>query len=135
MNNLDLLDSFSNVGAVLADFLDSIFEVIITVIDALTNLYNQLNLFLTDLVAMTDDASHGTMNGLPLYESIGMIRYLIGDATFKLMYVTIIVGCLFTIFKLGLMLYAAVSTYIGGLSNSGLGGTIKTKIPKWFRKF
>ena len=68
------------------------------VASALQDFYNTL-VELKDLIlGMVVDPSSGS--GLPVYEAIGMVRYLVGDVIFHVIYIVILIGCLTTIYKL-----------------------------------
>lgn len=94
------------------------------VIDAITMLYDAL----IDITAWVDNMitalTSGSTNGLPLLEGIGAYRYLVGDLVFYLTYVTIVIGCLFTIYKLIQLIYKELS----GSMSSGLMSTLFSKL-------
>lgn len=134
MSNLTLINNLQNIDSMITQTLTDILSVITSIITAISNLHSELNKFLNDIVLMTTDAQNGTLNGLPIYKSIGMIHYLAGDINFKIMYSVLLFGCLFTIYKLGLLLYSAIREYISGLVNSGMNSTVTGKIAGWFKK-
>ena len=75
-----ILSAFSEVASALQDFYNTIVE-------------------LKDLVlGMVVDPSSGS--GLPVYEAIGLVRYLVGDVIFHIIYIIVLIGCLATIYKL-----------------------------------
>lgn len=89
----------------IANIPNKIIEVISLILSAFTEVSAALQDFYTTLVELKDtvlgmvvDPSSGS--GLPVYEAIGMVRYLVGDVIFHIIYIVILIGCLTTIYKL-----------------------------------
>lgn len=97
---LKLIDDIVNLPAKVMDFFDTASEAIVDVIDAMNQFYELLMDFDNDIQAMTAACNTGTFNGLPINTAIGTFRYLVGDLVFFIIYISILVGCLFTIYKL-----------------------------------
>ena len=75
-----ILNTFSEVASALKDFYNTLLELKNTVFD------------------MVLDPTCGS--GLPVVESIGLVRYLVGDVIFHIIYIIILIGCLSTLYKL-----------------------------------
>ena len=57
------------------------------------------------MLDMVVDPASGS--GLPVVESIGLVRYLVGDVIFHIIYIIILIGCLATLYKLVCLLMDA----------------------------
>lgn len=84
---------------------NKIVEIVGLILSAFSEVASALQDFYTTLVELKDmilgmvvDPSTGS--GLPVYEAIGMVRYLVGDVIFHIIYIVILIGCLATIYKL-----------------------------------
>lgn len=93
-----ILETIADVGSAITNVVGLIFGAFVDVHDSLNEFYNMLKDFNQTVVAITKDPSTGT--GLPVVESIGVFRYLVGDPAFFVIYMVILFGCLFTIYKL-----------------------------------
>lgn len=82
-----ILDALSEVSSALKDFYDTLSELKDTILQ------------------MVVDPASG--NGLPVTESIGLVRYLVGDVIFHVIYIIILIGCLATLYKLVCLLLDA----------------------------
>ena len=75
-----ILDGITEVSSALKDFYDVLVELKDTILD------------------MVVDPASGS--GLPVIDSIGLVRYLVGDVIFHIIYIIILIGCLATLYKL-----------------------------------
>ena len=96
------LDGFS--GGSLIENIGSFFSFIFTffgnIVSAITNFYDTLVEINTYVIELGDSAQSGVTGGLPVLESVGLYRYLMGDPVFYMTYILVLAGCLFTIYKL-----------------------------------
>ena len=88
-----ILETIADVGSAITNVVELIFDAFVNVHDALNEFYNMLKDFNQTVIAITKDPSTGT--GLPVVESIGVFRYLVGDPAFFVIYMVILFGCLF----------------------------------------
>ena len=100
-----LLETLEDVISGVTNVVGLIFDAFVNVHDSLNEFYNMLKDFNNTVIAITKDPSTGT--GLPVVESIGVFRYLVGDVAFFVIYMIILFGCLFTIYKIVCLLIEA----------------------------
>ncbi len=103
-------DTIANIPDRILDFFSDIISMIGSVIVTLTDFLNMLNDFDATIVAMADSCGSATFTGVPIVDAIGTFRYLVGDVAFMMIYFSIIIGCLLTIYKLCVLLYEAIDT-------------------------
>ena len=118
------LDGFSG-GSILDNigkFLDFIFTFFSNIVSALSNFYGTLNEINNYVIELGDSAKSGITNGIPILDSVGLYRYLMGDPVFYLTYILVLSGCLFTIYKLVLLLIKTFKQLKDNINN-----TSKTK--------
>lgn len=84
---------------------NKIVEIVALILSAFSEVASALQDFYTTLLELKDtilgmvvDPSSGS--GLPVYEAIGLVRYLVGDVIFHIIYIIVLIGCLATIYKL-----------------------------------
>lgn len=115
---MNLLDDISQIPSTVKNFVADIFEMFGSIIDALLTFYQMLDDFDKTIVAMTESCGSSEFTGMPIMDAIGMIRYLVGDIVFYMIYAGILIGCLFVVYKLVVLLYegldALVETMSGG---------------------
>ncbi len=87
-----IIDGIKNLFAFVVDLF-------VSTAQALQQFYDTLSEVNDVVIAWTSSAA-GTGNQLPVVASIGAYRYLVGDGAFYLTYVSLLCGCLFTIFQL-----------------------------------
>lgn len=115
------LDGFSN-GSLLeniGNFFDFIFTFFGNIVSALTNFYSTLIEINKYVIELGDSAKSGITNGLPILDSVGLYRYLMGEPVFYFTYILVLFGCLFTIFKLVLLLIKAFKQMKESITGSG----------------
>lgn len=110
--NGNILDTVTN-------FLFFIFTFFKNLVSALTNFYNVLIEINSYVVDLGNSAQSGITGGLPILESVGVYRYLIGDPIFYLTYILVLVGCLFTIYKLVLLLIKCFKDMKASMASTG----------------
>ena len=95
---MNIPETFADIGSAIISVVQLILDALVNVHDALLEFYNMLRSFNETIVQMTLDPSANT--GLPVIQSIGVFRYLVGDLAFYVIYMVVLFGCLFTIYKL-----------------------------------
>lgn len=132
----EITDILGNIGTVIAEFFENIINAFATSVVALKDFIDELEDFKSQLIAMSEAAANGEMYDLPIYQSIGMVRYVIGETAFRLMYVMIAFGCLMTIFQIVLLLYQAwknVTKTSNATNSTSVLSTIGTKLIKFIK--
>ena len=117
---MGVIESVADIGESIINVVNLIFGAFVDVYDALDEFYNMLKDFNSTVIAMTKNPSTNT--GLPVAESIGVFRYLVGDVAFYVIYMLILFGCLFTIYKLVCLLiegFHALKEQVSAGSYSG----------------
>lgn len=89
---------------------------ITSVISALQTLYTTLQDFDTMIVDMADTNGSSQFSGMPVVEAIGTFRYLVCDVAFYMIYLTVLFGCLWTIYVLVTKLYEAIDALISQIT-------------------
>jgi len=115
-----------------SSFLDVIENYVTKFLEVLYSLVNAMYMFSVKLEevearldAMADSVNGGTIYGYSGLEVIGTYRYLVGDSIFMLTYLIVLIGILFTLYKLVIM---AVKVY----NNAKSGGSL-TSFSKLFK--
>ena len=124
---MEWLETLDDVKSAITNVVGLILDAFVNVFDALNEFYNMLKDFNNTVVAITKDPSTGT--GLPVVDAIGVFRYLVGDVAFYVIYMVVLFGCLFTIYKLVCLIiegYHALKeqTSAGSYSASHLTGLL-----------
>lgn len=92
------IENITNIPNKIIEIVSLILSAFSEVASALQDFYNTL-VELKDLILnMVVDPSSGS--GLPVIDSIGLVRYLVGDVIFHIIYIIILIGCLATLYKL-----------------------------------
>ena len=131
MNPNDLL-----VGAVLdipgkiASFFQTILDMITSVLSALQTLYTTLQDFDNMIINMTDTNGSSQFSGMPVVEAIGTFRYLVGDVAFYMIYLTVLFGCLWTIYVLVTKLYEAMDALISQVTGYSVKENLSSLLTK-----
>ena len=100
-----LIGSTLDIPGKIVSFFQTILDMITSVISALQTLYTTLQDFDTMIVDMADTNGSSQFSGMPVVEAIGTFRYLVGDVAFYMIYLTVLFGCLWTIYVLVTKLY------------------------------
>lgn len=117
---MNALETLSDIGNGIIEIVQLILDALVSVYEALDEFYHMLKDFNDTIIAMTRDPSANT--GLPVVEAIGVFRYLVGDVAFYAIYIAILIGCLFTIYKLVCLImeaYHALKEQVAAGSYSG----------------
>lgn len=115
------INGFFN-GSVLdniASFFEFVFTFISNIVFAITNFYDTLVEINTYVIDLGNSAQSGITDGMPILESVGLYRYLMGDPVFYMTYILVLAGCLFTIYKLVLLLIAAFKQMKDNITGEG----------------
>ena len=117
MNPEDLLVSTPlDIPGKIVSFFQSILDMITSVISALHTLYTTLQEFDTMIIDMADTNGTSQFTGMPVVEAISTFRYLVGDVAFYMIYLTVLFGCLWTIYVLVTKLYEAIDALISQIT-------------------
>ncbi len=115
------VDGFLN-GSLLsgiASFFEFIFTFIGNIVTAMTNFYDTLVEINTYVIDLGNSAQSGITDGMPVLETVGLYRYLMGDAVFYMTYILVVTGCLFTIYKLALLFIKTFKEMRSSITGSG----------------
>ncbi len=129
----DLFGSIDDIPSKVVDFFGDIIDIIASVLDALKTFYQMLEDFDATIVAMTESCGSSEFAGMPILDAIGMIRYLVGDIVFYMMYAGILFGCLFAVYKLVVLLFEALEglvMQVSGVSCKAYFGSLVGKLFK-----
>ncbi len=107
-----LIDKITEIPSKVLDFFENIVDMILSVIEALQTFYDMLVEFDERVVQMAESCGTSEFTGMPVVEAIGTIRYLVGDVAFYMIYITILFGCLLTVYKLVVLLFDAIDALI-----------------------
>lgn len=130
---MNLLESLADAVSKIGEFFTKFLEMVGLAIVALKEFYDMLVEFDDRIVRMVDNCGSSEFDGLPVIKAIATYHYVVGDIVFYLMYMVILFGCLFTIYKLLLLMYRLVSNFfssITGVSGSGKLSGLLSKIFK-----
>lgn len=127
---MELIDNVLELPQKVLDFFIMVWEAILSVVDAMNQFYDLLIDFDNDLQEIILACSTGTFNGLPINMAIGTFRYLVGDLVFFLIYISILVGCLFTIYKIVTKILDAVDALMLQLTGSNCKSLLTSLLSK-----
>lgn len=128
---MNLIESITSLPEMVVNFFGEVVEMIGSVYDSMCTFKDMLEEFDATIVAMTESCGSSEFVGMPIVESIGLFRYLVGDVAFMMMYFTILVGCLFTVYKLVTLLFDgldALSLQVYGVSSKNFFSNLVGKI-------
>lgn len=125
------IESISELPDKIGDFFQSVIDTIVLVIDALTTFYEMLQEFDQRVIQMADSCGTSEFTGLPIHEAISTFRYLTGDVAFYMIYITVLFGCLFTIYKLLCLLYTAIDILVEKITGNTLSGNLTGLLSKF----
>lgn len=111
-----LIGSTLDIPGKIVSFFQTILDMITSVISALQTLYTTLQDFDTMIIDMADTNGSSQFSGMPVVEAIGTFRYLVGDVAFYMIYLTVLFGCLWTIYVLVTKLYEAIDALISQIT-------------------
>ena len=128
------IESLMDAPAKLKEFFQNFIDMIATAIEALKTFYDLLQEFDERVVSMVDNCGSTEFDGLPVVEAISTFHYVVGDVIFYLIYIVVLFGCLWTIFKLVLLIYSHVRDFIAQLSGGVVSSTqFSTLLTKLFK--
>ena len=131
MNPEDLLVSTPlDIPGKIGSFFQSILDMITSVLSALQTLYTTLQDFDNMIINMTDTNGSSQFSGMPVVEAIGTFRYLVGDVAFYMIYLTVLFGCLWTIYVLVTKLYEAMDALISQVTGYSVKENLSSLLTK-----
>ncbi len=131
---MNLIDKLSGAPAALKNFFEDFVNMIATAIQALQSFYDTLDTFDKRIVAMVDNCGASEFDGMPVVKAIATYHYVVGDVVFYLIYIVVLFGCLWTIFKIVLLMYKFVRDMISQLSGGVVSSTqFSAMITKLFK--
>lgn len=92
------VENITNIPNKIVEIVALILSAFSEVASALQDFYNTLLELKDTILGMVVDPSSGS--GLPVYDAIGLVRYLVGDVIFHVIYIIVLIGCLATLYKL-----------------------------------
>lgn len=107
-----LIENIGELASKVVDFFMYIIEALMTAIDALGTFYELLVDFDHRILLMSNSAGASEFTGMPIVEAIGTFRYLVGDVAFYMIYLTVLFGCLMTIWKLVSLLFEGIDAIV-----------------------
>lgn len=119
---MNIIDNPLEAPSKLIQFFNDFVDMLKTAIYAMNTFYNMLVNFDNRIVAMVDNCGSTEFDGLPVNKAIATVHYVVGDVIFYLLYMLILFGCLFTIYKLIWLIIDCVINFITQLK----GGTLST---------
>jgi phage-related minor tail protein len=129
---MNLFSSLSDAASGIVDFFSDFVDMVKTSITALQTFYDMLVDFDERIVNMVDNCGSSEFDGLPIIKAIATYHYAVGDVVFYLMYMVILVGCLFTVYRIVVLLFQALMKLVDLVKScfsssifSGLGGFMK----------
>ncbi len=128
--NFSDIETGSNILDWLLNIIQAVFTMLGELCDAMFTFYDMLKDFNDQINLMVYDPAAGS--GLPVIEAIGVVRYLVGDVVFYVLYIIILFGCLSTIYRLVCLLIEAKDGLVEQVtSGNGSGGFIASIIEKF----
>lgn len=131
---MNLIEGIANIGTSLLEFFGEIVDSIGSAIEGLAMFHTMLEEFDDRIVEMIDNCGSTEFDGLPINEAIATFHYVVGDVIFYLIYLVILYGCLWTIYKIVMIIYDFFQKYIqqlsSGVSSKGQFSTLLSKIFK-----
>lgn len=119
---MNIIESSLDTPSKLVQFYNDFVNMIKTAIYALNTFYNMLVEFDNRIVAMVNNCGSTEFDGFPVNKAIATVHYVVGDVIFYLLYMVILFGCLFTIYKLVWLIIDCIVNFITQLK----GGTLST---------
>ena len=118
-----LIGSTLDIPGKIVGFFQTILDMITSVLSALQTLY-------TMIINMTDTNGSSQFSGMPVVEAIGTFRYLVGDVAFYMIYLTVLFGCLWTIYVLVTKLYEAMDALISQVTGYSVKENLSSLLTK-----
>lgn len=125
-----LIGSTLDIPGKIVGFFQTILDMITSVLSALQTLYTTLQDFDNMIINMTDTNGSSQFSGMPVVEAIGTFRYLVGDVAFYMIYLTVLFGCLWTIYVLVTKLYEAIDALISQVTGYSVKENLSSLLTK-----
>jgi hypothetical protein len=109
-----------------------IVDMVTSVISAFKEFYQMLVDFDNRIVSMVDTTGTSELEGFPVIEAISTFRFLVGDVVFYLIYMAVLFGCLWTIYKIVILLFDAVDSLVNHFTGSNCKTLISGVLSKIF---
>lgn len=120
-----MLEGFGNIFDAAQELFQGILDALVSIFVALQDFNTMLGDFDYRIQQMTSSCGSSEFTGMPIVDAIGTFRYLVGDLAFYMIYITVLIGCLLTIYKLVVLIFDAISSLLenitGGASKGALG--------------
>lgn len=127
-----MLEGFGNILDSVQELYQSILDALVSVFVALTDFKNMLNDFDYRIQQMTASCGSSEFTGMPIVDAIGTFRYLVGDLAFYMIYITVLIGCLLTIYKLVVLIIDAISSLLETITGGASKGALTRLVGKIF---
>lgn len=126
------IESITELPGKILDFFGYIVDMVKSVVQALIEFYNMLNEFDERIVDMVESTGQSEFTGMPVVEAISTFRYLVGDVVFYLIYMVVLFGCLWTIYKIVILLFDAIDALVEELTGVNCKTLLSNLIAKLF---
>ena len=127
-----MLEGFANLGNAVQELFDDILNAFVSIVQALRDFNTMLSDFDDRIELMTLSCGSSEFSGMPIIDAIGTFRYLTGDLAFYMIYFTVLVGCLLTIYKLVVLLFDAISSLLENITGGASKGALTRLVTKIF---
>ena len=114
---MNIIESLLKAPQGILDNFLTLLDMIKNALTGLSMFYNLLKEFDDKVVAMVDNCGASEFDGLPVVKAIATFHYVVGDIIFYLIYLVILFGCLWTIYKLVVLMYNLAKMLFNQLSN------------------
>lgn len=131
---MDFLTDIKQIGSWAYGIWDEFVSMIGNAIIALQTFSDILDEFDDRIVDMKDNCGTAEFDGFPIKEAIGTFRYVCGDIIFYLLYLLILIGCLFVIYKLVVLLYHYIRLAVTSIMDYFGGKSLSSILPLFFGK-
>ncbi len=132
---MKVVEDLVNAASSLLDFFGEIVNSIVSAFEGLAMFYSMLVEFDNRIVAMIDNCGTNEFGGMPINKAIATFHYVVGDIIFYLIYLVVLFGCLWTVYKIVLVIYNYLKMYVSQLSDGvSSKGQMTNVLTKLFRK-
>lgn len=132
---MKVVNDLANAVTSLLDFFGEIVNSIVSAFDGLAMFYYMLIEFDERIVSMIDNCGSDEFSGMPINKAIATFHYVVGDVIFYLIYLVVLFGCLWTVYKIVLVIYNYLKMYVSQLSDGASSkGQMTNVLTKLFRK-
>lgn len=113
---MGLINELGDAATSIMDFFGEVLDSVGSAYDSIFMFYNMLEEFDNRIVAMIDNCGSSEFDGMPINKAIATFHYVVGDTIFYLIYLVVLFGCLWTVYKIVLVIYEYFKKYISQLS-------------------